>query len=266
MPAPSRPSFVSISKSSSIATSPPSQALLQSDSNQSISDSRTPIAASQTPVPSSVILSNLIPTVLVLIYAVYIIHRIRRYTLLAGIKRLFCACVSLPRNTMSIVWSGERGGNDGYVHANANANVNLNPYHSIEHDEWDQLASYGDNCGEEIELECGQQAAGNGGHFESEGCQHGYQLINNLCSGSDASDAVSDIPLENDGDERVDMSKYFDPVTSRLREGVLLAPGMEIGREDETGSEGRGAKGDITAWIHGSIGRVVASFISWLDD
>ncbi|KLJ11991.1 hypothetical protein EMPG_09632 [Blastomyces silverae] len=270
MPAPSRLSFLSLSKSRSTATSPPSQAeapelhVLPSDSNQSISDTNAPIAASQTPVPSSILLSNLIPTVLILIYAIYIIHRIRRYTLFVGIKRFFRTCVSLPQNAMNIVWKSERGASDGYVHVNTNSN----PHHCVEHDGWDELATfYGDNGDEEIELE-GQQphVAGNEGPSENECCQHGYRLIDSLSSGSDASDAASDMPLEDRDDERFDMSKYFDPMTSRLRESVLFAPEMEIGREDEAEFEGRGRKGDITAWIHDSLGRGVARFISWLDD
>ncbi|PGH07287.1 hypothetical protein GX51_01831 [Blastomyces parvus] len=261
IPAPSRSSFLSLSKSSSTATPPPFQIepleSLPSDSNQSISDTRTPIVASQTPVPSSIILSNLIPTVLILIYAIYIIHRIKRCTLPVGIKSFFCTCVSRLQNTMSIAWRGERGDDDGYVPVN----TNLKPYHRVEDDEWGELASYD----EEIELEGQQQVAGNGGPFESDGYQHGYQLVDSLSSSTTASCAASDIPLE-EPDERFDMSKYFDPMTSRLRESVLFTPEMEIESEDEAEFEGKGRKGDITAWIHGSVGSVVARFISWLED
>ncbi|KAL2361621.1 hypothetical protein RJZ56_005493 [Blastomyces dermatitidis] len=266
MPAPSRPSFLSLSKSPSFAISPPSHTeppeLLSSDSNQPKSDPSASIAASQTPVSLSIILSNLIPSVLILIYAIYIIHRIRRYTRFAGIKRFFHICVSLPQNTMDIVWRGRRRGIDGYVHVDANQNSD----HSVERGGWDELASYGVNGHEEIEIEGQQDVAGTGRPVESKGYQQGDQLIDSLSSGFDASDAALDTPLEDDGEEQLDMSRYFDPMTSRLREGVLFDPEIEIGREDKAEFEGKGEKGDITAWIDGAVGRVVARFVSWLDD
>ncbi|PGH36654.1 hypothetical protein GX50_00516 [[Emmonsia] crescens] len=301
MPGPPRVSLLSFSNSfsSSIATSPTpqSEAPELSPSNDRLkSNLNAATEVSQTPIPSSLALSNLIPAVLLLIYALYIIRRIRQYNPLSGINRFFRTCVFLPRNGKR-AWRRKRRGNGEYVHINANINLN----DCIEHDEWNRLA-----CGnldyEEIELENQQHIDMKWERIKHERCKRSYQLIDISSSGSDtASDTASNLlpdyideGFDNnhnhnhkyehmDQDDRhthghirnpppaqkefteFDMSKYFDPKTSRLREHLLLAPGTEIGSGDEDEYERRENGGDITAWIHRSVSRVVARFINWLE-
>ncbi|KAG5291762.1 hypothetical protein I7I48_03659 [Histoplasma ohiense] len=139
---------------------------------------------------------------------------------------------------------------------------------------------------------------------QHENPKQGYQLIDFLSSDSD-SDSDSDFPSisasdavlldtpSNDGDDghsrihthnihkgcgyhrnvaskqeqlvELDMSKYFDPTTSRLRDNVLLAPEMKIESNGE-GRDDEGEIGDIAAWVHTIVDYVVTKLLNWLDD
>lgn len=293
-----QPSFLSFHTpiSSSVTTSPPVQPeepiFLPSDT-QLTSSTDAPTAVSQTPVPSSIILSNLIPTVVLLIYAFYIIYRIRKYK---RINKFFRNLITFPQGRRRAWRRTRRGKSYGPVNANLNVGRGDDDHGDGEDDDYQEI--------EEIELE-GQMQRMRGKSKrrpQHENQKQGYQLIDFPSPDSDsdsdfpsisASDAVLLDTPSNDGDDgyscihthnshkvcgyprnaaskqeqlvELDMSKYFDPTTSRLRDNVLLAPKMKIGSNGE-GRDDEGEIGDMAAWVHRIVDYVVTKLLNWLDD
>ncbi|EER41260.1 predicted protein [Histoplasma capsulatum H143] len=246
------------------------------------------------------------PTVVLLIYAFYIIHRIRKYKIFVRINRFFRNLIPFPQGRRR-AWRGTRRGKS-YGPVNANLNVGR----GAEFGQGDGLAcgdddhDDGEDGYQEIELQ-GQMRRmrrKSKRRPQHENPKQGYQLIDFLSSDSD-SDSDSDFPLisasdavlldtpSNDGDDgcscihthnihkvcgyhrnaaskqeqlaELDMSKYFDPTTSRLRDNVLLAPKMKIESNGE-GRDDEGDMGDMAAWVHRIVDYVVTKLLNWLDD
>ncbi|OAX83772.1 hypothetical protein ACJ72_01856 [Emergomyces africanus] len=269
----------------------------------------------QTPIRSSIVLSNLIPAVLLLIYALYMIYRIRNCQPFTQIKRFVLTHVFSQPNGKRRGWKGKRDKNDnGYVHIDANLNViDLDDF--VEHHdvEWDVLTSDNQDGHDTTtpttptitttdEIEGRQRIDMKWERIDHGECRHSYPLVDILVSDPDTDSGMDlDHPLiDNDrgfdsdhnheqmcqDDRRAqgyacnhlpttqkplaefDMSKYFDPRTSRIRDNALLGDfEAEIGEDDEGENYGAKAKdGYVASWVHGSVNWVVARFINWLVD
>ncbi|OJD14264.1 hypothetical protein AJ78_05366 [Emergomyces pasteurianus Ep9510] len=275
----------------------------------------TATVVSQRPIQASIVLSSLIPALLLFIYALYTIHRIRQSKKpFTEIKKFLHAHTCIPRNG-----KGRRGGNDdGYIqHINAECLMN-SVDDCVARDELGVSASddrgyyyhyyYGHNGldGQQQRIDTSMMWGRiSQGRYGRRRRHSSYQLIDIVGSDADTTgsdtDTVSDLPLSDIGrgfdndhghnhnrnrnheqmtlddgypqgyacnhpaSQKVaagfDLSKYFDPRTSRLRDNN--AP---LRLEAEIGSNVKEEDGYIASWIHGSVDWVVAKFIGWLAD
>ncbi|PGH16321.1 hypothetical protein AJ79_01863 [Helicocarpus griseus UAMH5409] len=236
----------------------------------SISDTTPQAPVPQTPISSSLILSNLIPAFLILIYTLYIFYQIRRHNLLIRIKEGFRICHQLFWGR-KWVWSRGRQRMEGYVGVDTNFQSDKEDDEGIELEDQQRI---------ELALERGE--------CDSHGYSEDYQLIDDLSSDTETDVASkrescgsnyiykhlngsdgSTVSAQNDADSltqtrqttanKLGMSGYFDPETSRLREGALLDIGVQVheGKNMDDGSFG--------AWVHITVDSVVDRAIRWLE-
>ncbi|EEH21756.1 hypothetical protein PABG_03972 [Paracoccidioides brasiliensis Pb03] len=248
--------------------------------NQSISDT-SDHRATQTALPSSILLSNLIPAILLLIYALYILHRILQFWNIIEIKRPFGKLGSKLLNIKG-GWTGRSRRKDGYVHIN----TRCSPDGGRGCD--DDRGKCGDESHEEIELG-GQQmeGPGNGNGMDiltsdpattsdllsAHECESSATQHTRLDSSNDPRRESSPygqalFPKEQQMDE-VGISKYFDPEKLMFRDDVLAPPGVRSSGSErgcvEEGENGEEEYGSLSLRVHRTVDWAVDKAICWLE-
>ncbi|EEH33129.1 hypothetical protein PAAG_04182 [Paracoccidioides lutzii Pb01] len=241
--------------------------------NQSISDT-SDHRVTQTALPSSILLANLIPAILLLIYALHILHRILQFWNIIAIKRPFGKLGSKLLNIKG-AWTGRSRRKDGYVHINTHCSP----------DGGRDRGECSDGSYEEIELGGEQMdGPGNGNGMDiltsdpattsdllsAHECEYSATQYTHLDSPNDPRRETSPygqapFPKEQQMDE-FDISKYIDSEKLMFRDGVLAV--RSIGSERgcvEEGENGEEEDGSLSLRVHRTVDWAVDKAICWLE-